>query len=531
MTRTGGPGGPRVTEVIGGLRMSRMPRLRQARPLPRTIMWLALAATVAGCGDTPLSTRYAAERDLWNARRLERSLQAQPEPSEALLEQTRDAYARVVEDYPSTVQWADSAEVRNLGRVRASAVLGLSRILRATGEIDEAARVLTEHRLDTPWDLEVTLRLHRDLVEVLSVQSDPDTLIAVLRGLVEVLPPGTPDGEPIPAVLEAPLREVELMAALGREEEARRRMDEVRAYYRSVAALHEGTAIEVAALLQLASAFMRESRFEEAEQVLEQTPVFPAAERFEPQVLFTQATVRQQGLHDYAGAVRVFDRLVRKYPEDPRAPGALLQMGIAFAAAEQPDSALAAFDAVESRYAADIEMCSQARFLGATVLQQQGRSEDALRRYREVSSKYPRTSSGLLAPLQIAAHYQESGDEAARSAVLREASTEYQRIARSLKDDPGSRDLVLNALDHLADVYMRLGEWENAVQAFLTRAEGYPGDYRSPLAYVRAAAIQEEQLRDPAGAIATLEKLTLRYPDLPLSLRAQSKIERLRDES
>ncbi|MCA9728095.1 MAG: hypothetical protein KC729_10460, partial [Candidatus Eisenbacteria bacterium] len=86
---------------------------------------------------------------------------------------------------------------------------------------------------------------------------------------------------------------------------------------------------------------------------------------------------------------------------------------------------------------------------------------------------------------------------------------------------------VLEALDHLADVWSRLGRWEDAVEVLLTRAEDFPTDYRSPLAYVRAASIQEEQLHDPKSAVATLEKLTARYPELPLSRRAQEKIQLL----
>ena len=52
-------------------------------------------------------------------------------------------------------------------------------------------------------------------------------------------------------------------------------------------------------------------------------------------------------------------------------------------------------------------------------------------------------------------------------------------------------------------------KWQKAVQALLTRADDYPGDYRSPLAFVRAAAIQEEQLSDRQAAI-----VELRAPDV-----------------
>lgn len=513
---------------LRGLRLRRVGDLGLRLP---SILGLGLLGLLWGCGATPLSERYEAEHDLWSARRIERRIANQPDDPGPLLEQAKTAYAAILERYPEAGAGADSTERENLERVRASAVLGLARILRASNDIEGAVTVVAAHRMDAPWDLDATLRLHRELVDLLSLQGSPDTLITVLRSIIEELPPGQPNGQPIPLVLEAPLREVDLLEAVGRDEEAAARLDQADLYYAEVAARSPGTPLEVAADLHRSNVFLRQNRYQEAEQTLARAFDLPAAGPSRPQILLTQALVRQRGLEDYAGAIHLLRKMVRRYPDDPRAAGALLQIAIAFRSAGQPDSALAAFDLVEKRYPKNIEIASQARFLGATVLEMEGRWDEALRRYRSVTTDFRRTSSGLLAPLQIASYYERQGEKEVTRATLEAAAVEYQRIARDLGSNPASRALVLSALDHLADVWTRLGEWDKAVQALLHRAEDYPRDYRSPLAYVRAAAIQEEQLRDRDAAIATLEKLTQRYPDLPLSLRAQSKIEMLRGSS
>jgi TolA-binding protein len=283
----------------------------------------------------------------------------------------------------------------------------------------------------------------------------------------------------------------------------------------------------VAARLNQANILVKQGRYRDADALLALAASLDEAGDYVPGILFTQASIRQQGLNDHAGAIALLRRLQREYREDARAPGALLQIGIAFHDAGSADSALAAFDQVERMYPTKPEVVSQAQLLAASVVESAGNWEAALSRYRAVSTRYPRTSAGLLAPLQIAAHYEKRGDAAATEATLRQAAAEYERIARELAGEPSHHDLVLAALDHLADVWSRLGRWQDAVQVLLTRAEDFPGDYRSPLAYVRAASIQEERLHDRQAAVSTLERLMQRYPDLPLSRRAQEKIDLL----
>jgi TolA-binding protein len=345
--------------------------------------------------------------------------------------------------------------------------------------------------------------------------------------MIENLPAADAEGNPIALVLDAPMQIVEIEESLGRPEQAAARLEMAQIYLEDVQREFTGKPASVAARLHQANILVKQGRYAEADDLLARAATMPGSEEYAPGILFTRATVRQQGMNDPSGAIELLRRLQREHPEDPRAPGALLQIGIAYQSGGKPDSALAAFDSVEKVYPAKVDVISQAQLLAGSVAEMQGRWDEALSRYRAVSARFPRTTSGLLAPLQIAAHYEKEGDEAATEATLLSAAGEYERIARELAGDPSNREIVLAALDHLADAWSRLGRWEDAVRVLTSRAEDFPGDYRSPLAYVRAASIQEEWLNDPQAAVSTLERMAERYPELPLTRRAKEKIKLL----
>jgi TolA-binding protein len=284
-------------------------------------------------------------------------------------------------------------------------------------------------------------------------------------------------------------------------------------------------------MMQKANVFLRQGLLPEADQTLTRARASGAAGPFIPAILSRQATLRQKQMNDYAGAIELLEELCTDHPNDARAPGALLQIGINETGASRYAEAITAFQEVEARYATVPNMASQARFLSGTVFELQGNWDDAEQVFRSVTADFPRTSSGLLAPLQIAAHYERAGNDALYQSTLRSAAEEYNRIARDLAGHDRSAPIVLSALDHLADVYTRLGDWDQAVEILLTRAEEYPADRRSPFAYVQAAAIQEQQLGNLDGAVSILVRMTEKYPNLPLSLRAKEKIELMRDPS
>lgn len=497
------------------------------------LAWIAVAISLllAGCGQSPLSTRYHAERDLWRARQVERRVWNNPEAAGSARADAIALYETMLDRYPTAGISPADPELRALIAARTSARLGLSRLYLQARRTGRAVRLLTEARGEAAIDLDFAIRLHTELLQILSAGGREDTLALVLQGMADTLPAADPDGKPIPLVIEALIRRADLIGQSGRREEAIQALSDAITFYREAERKYSGTETEIAAIVQRSKAEIRLGRYDEAEGALESARSLPAAAKYEPEMLFSQAGLRLEGKKDAVGALELLHQLVTRFPEDALAPQAQLQIGGAWAALALADSAFAAFELLERKFPRQIEVVAQARLSHARTLTLENRWPEAVRKLRSLQADYPRTTAGMLAPLELAGYYEKNGDTAARRAALLEAAAAYERLAEELARDPQTRDLVRSALDFLVEATEKLGDYDRAVRALLTRADGFPGESRSPLAYLRAAALQEVELHDRAAAIATLEKITQRYPDLPIAAHARERIGFLRGPS
>ncbi|MBK8230352.1 MAG: tetratricopeptide repeat protein [Candidatus Eisenbacteria bacterium] len=506
--------------------MSRLPGFR-AR-----LGWvLLLGALSTGCGDTPLASRYAAEKSLFRARKLLIRIANKPEAAETTRTEAIAALERLLEEYPLTRVGSDARERRALGEVRVASAAHLAVLYRETKQQQKGIRLLSSMRGETKGEPELALRIHGDLIALLSRPLQPDSLALVLREVAEDLEPCLPDGRPIPLVLTAPLQVVDLLESTGQTARAAVELEAARAYYDDVVRRYPGREVEVAARLQAVKVALKQGDLGDADGDLSAAAALSGAGPYEAAILFSQGSVRLQVKRDARGAIAAFSEMVRKYPDDRNAPEAMLQIGASLNALGQPDSAIAYLGRVEGAYPRDPSAAASARLAIARVQGQQKRWAEAIRTLRGLTAEYPRTAPGLLAPLEVVAAVRASADAAASKAALLEAATTYERLANDLAADPASRAMTPIALDHLAEVYEELGDWNKAVNALMTRAQNFPDDVRSPLVYVHAAGLQAEMLKDRAAAIRTLELLVGRYPDLPLSEQARTKIEQLKGNS
>ncbi|MEZ4651400.1 MAG: tetratricopeptide repeat protein [Candidatus Eisenbacteria bacterium] len=521
----------RFTHVAGLTRpqFSRTVRLGRAA----RFAWLLLATLVlAGCNGDSLGIRYRAEQQLWKGRQLERRVGSQPEAAGPLIDEAIAQYRVVLDRFPLDAISSEDEERGLLGQIRGNAALGLVRLLVGLKEDPEAAIATLEGiRGDTPKDVTVTARLYAELLKLQSQFGTPEAVVELLDEVVDRLPPVDANGDPFPLVLEAPTQKAEILMAVGRETDARAELQVAHVYYDDLIEKGKGTTLEVAALLQKANAFVIGERYVEADETMTRARESKEGGMMVPTVLQTQANLRQQKIGDPLGAIRILDKLQKEYSDDRRAPGAVLQAGIAYRAAGMPDSALVLFQRVEELYPRKTTFVSQARFLMAKIYETSGRKDEAIRTYQSVSTDFPRTASGLLAPLELASLYEDEGNDAAAVAVLQRAADDFERLIRDLASDPRHSEIVLQTMDYLVDVWTRLGKWDEAVRTLIGLADQFPGDRRAPLAFVRAATIQEERLGDREGAIQTLELLRSRYPELPLSARAAERIAELKGAS
>ncbi|MCA9729994.1 MAG: tetratricopeptide repeat protein, partial [Candidatus Eisenbacteria bacterium] len=345
--------------------------------LRRIAPWILLPL-LWGCADSSLSVRYQAEKDLWRARRMGVRIQSQPDAAGPLVDKAIAAYTKILDDYPPS-RIDDPNEATQVGTIRAAAALGLARLELSTRQDWRAAtNVLMENRLAARDNLDATVRIHAELLRILQRAGSADTLVLVLEQMLDSVPPADADGNPVSLVLDAPMQIVDIEEGMGHAQEAAARLELAQVYFDQVLHDHAGQPVAVAARLHQANILVKQARYREADAALTEATEMPKAGLYVPGILLTQATVRQQGLDDPAGAVELLRRLQRDYPDDPRAPGALLQIGIAYQSEGKSDSALVAFDRVEKIYPSKVDIVSQAQLLAANVIDTQGRWDEAL---------------------------------------------------------------------------------------------------------------------------------------------------------
>lgn len=502
-------------------------RVRRAAAFRGAALVGLCVLAAAGCSGTPLSHQYAAERDLWKARMIERQIELKPRGAQEDLTPIIAAYERILTRYPITAAGSDTSAQSSIGRVRGTAVQTLSRLYFRQGSRPRSIEVLWRERENLRRSPGALVGIYGDLVQLLARASTPDSLASLYREMAAQLPPGSPAGMPYPLVLESPARLGELYGATGRAAEAQSAYGEAVAYYDRVVAEHPGTPLEVAAHVQKANVLARLNRPQEAEQVLRTAQALPAAEPVAAGILFSQGVLREQMLRQPLTAVPIYREVIARWPEAESAVQAALRVGIAFAAAPQADSALAAFDRAEQLYPRNLALAAQSRYLGAKVLMESNRADAGIRRLRSVTTDFPRTDVGLMAPLEIAGYYERAGDIAAEQATLREAEATYAGHWENLKDDPQQADFVRAALDRLAETRTRLQNWSGAVQALLQRAEAFPGDELSPLALAQAATLADTRLGDRQASARILKALVERYPTHPMAPKAQQRLAEL----
>ncbi|MFN8546823.1 MAG: hypothetical protein U0527_02330, partial [Candidatus Eisenbacteria bacterium] len=251
----------------------------------RQLPGLLALVFLVGCGATPLSSRYAAEKRLYRAREVLERIANKPEAASALREEAIEDFKALLNDFPLSRAQGDRVETHALGSVRTMAAVHLSNLYRDQKQRKEAIAALRSVRGETKGDPDLALKIHGELIALLSRPLEADSLVDVLRDCAEQLSPADADGRPIPLVIEAPLQVVDLLQSVGEETRAKFELENARAYYEDVARKHAGTETEVVARIELAKVALRQGRVDDADQLLSEVRGLAAAQRYEGAIL------------------------------------------------------------------------------------------------------------------------------------------------------------------------------------------------------------------------------------------------------
>jgi tetratricopeptide (TPR) repeat protein len=397
---------------------------------------------------------------------------------------------------------------------------------RIRGEGSQAKEILQSAYNAYPWDFDVTLQLHQELISELKALRELEAAARINQHMASTLPARRPDGRAVMQVLNAPVRAADLLLEAGKTEEAELELGQADSHYHAV--IREDPSDEAAsmAMVNMGTVAMRRGQLDRAAQLLADAAQSPGAGSLQGRILFLLGTLHQEGRGDLEQAVSIFRKVVSDYPTDDFAVEALGHWAVCLVGLGRHEEAIEVLDRIEEEYPRETEECASAHLLAARILAQAGRWQEAVARYRLLQAAYGTSAEGITSHFEIAAHYREAGELEAETATLESAVAEYDRIAA---ERPGTREA------RLADVAAAhalglLNRWSAASERLLRTASAYPGGGHTAAAMLEAAAILAERLDDPKGAAEVLERFVETYPDSPLAEQAGRRAAKLRGQ-
>lgn len=503
--------------------------MRTVRPCFFSIA-IVSALVLAGCGQNPAGRQFRAERDLWRAQRMERNLGLQvregSRPEDATILPVRKAYERIlsVHTMPPRPSSGDSAQVRSMGAIRAQADRGVIRMERLRGDSTAVIANLERARRSYPWDPDLTLAFSVEQVAALRALGRSGEAVEVCQEIVSQIPARAGNGRTRVPVMDAPIWAADFLVEAGRQDEAFAELDRAEIYYREL--IEESPNDQTAALawVQIGFAATRRGRFDRAVEAVERARRAPGAGDIESRVLYILGSLQQESRRDYRAAAEVFGELADRFPDDPLAPEALVRQAASLADAGATDAALGVLGRLDEKYPRDRTSVPSGRLLAARILTRTNRWPDALSKYRSLTIDFPASDAALGAPLEIAAHYAQTGEIEAAKSTLARAVEDYARLRM---EKGGTREAIIAAEMEIVAL-SRLERWDEAASRLEALTLEYPGQSRNPVRMIEAAAIARDRLNDRARAAEILERLAAQYPGSPLADQARQEAAALR---
>lgn len=190
---------------------------------------------------------------------------------------------------------------------------------------------------------------------------------------------------------------------------------------------------------------------------------------------------------------------------------------------EEYDKARTQLRMLLDRYSKSEAISSEAIFLMGNSYEIEDKWNLALQQYKKIIQEYSLTVRGLNIPIYIAQHYKIKYQPDKMIAAFKEAIGHYQALADKY---PNSR-LAYTAHTLVAQSYIALKEWENALNSFNTIIEKYKGKVNLDGVLMEMALIYSRELKDKAKTKETLERLIKEYPHSRLIKTAQSALKEL----
>ena len=497
---------------------------RHTGPAALVVILCVMALVVTACGPRGgLSDRYVAERLAWRAQTLGRAMSENPDmATDEMRDRLQSIYEEIVRLFPPPGSGEDLDEIAtDVARISGMSRLSLAVLLEYRGEAERArdlyASVADSYAFSRTMGIEAASRLAASLESA----GEFEEAASVLLSLTDRWQPAEePDGAPDPRILGAASRAAADMVASG-EVELPDALDTAREYYGRVLAEWSGSAVGAAALSGIAESYETEGRWPEAILSYERLDREYGTPERRASLWIKLGDLYSSGMGDNGRAAEYYRRVTTTFADRPEGGAATISLARFDLAAGRYEAAREKLESVLARFSDEETLAATATQHLAMSYELEGKPEEAIARYGELSSSFPTSLYGLSAPLRVAEVYEEMNEEEASESALERAAQQYERIIRDYSGTPAE----LAARNYLITAKTRQEDWPRVAELLVETASMRPDEPASISMMFQAVGIYESRLSDVDAAREVLRGIASRYAGTPAGEQAALRLE------
>lgn len=206
--------------------------------------------------------------------------------------------------------------------------------------------------------------------------------------------------------------------------------------------------------------------------------------------------------------VKILNNFAQKYPKSNLAVNAEFNIARLYIVKGGYDKARIQLRTLINKHRESQPICSEAIFLIGNSYEIEDKWNLALEQYKKIMQEYPTTLRGLDIPIYIAQHYKIKYQPDKMVNAYQEAMGYYKMLVDKYPNSP----FAYSVHNLVAQCYIALKDWQNAISTFNTIIENYKGKVNLDGVLVEMAFIYNNELKDKVKAKEALERLLKDYP-------------------
>jgi tetratricopeptide (TPR) repeat protein len=501
------------------------------------ILYLALLALLAGCGNQLVGQRFRAERALWNANQETKRLTIRPSlVTEDQWYGLAARYEGIASEYGTVPVLPDSTEEgiasREIHIIVARALLNAAQLHSAVRDslrmMELFERVASEFA-DVP---QVAAEVALAQAGIAEGNGDWEKALDAYQRVLDNAPPRPGEIGVGAVVMELPVRMARIRANQAGASSPRDPFyEEAISYYETMIEAHPDSRVAIEARRQLATVATDLQDWNSAIQELRSLEgileTFPEPSLDPGEVRFTIASIQNQDpTKSSEEPAKTLQSILQDYPDSPYIPKTLLALANLAATEGELETSFRYLDQIREEHSDEEVDAAQAMLFRGRLLEANGRWAEALEVFRALPVHHAITESALQAHMEIVAHYKRTGDEEGTKAALEKAEREYREYI--VRYPQGWTSFTARRL--LAQTLALQEKYADAVTEMVDLGEALLNTRQGAALMINAAKMAYLDLEDTTMAADILDRVGTLYARAELGRWASSEATRLRGE-